>query len=1175
MAEHQTIKELEKRIEDLERECLVAKELSRENEERYKALYNRSFDMVYIHDFQGRFLDVNDATIAVLGYPREDISALTLESILSDDQIPQALLSIQELRETGSQKKSDEFTVRCKDGSVVWLETKASVIYRGGQPYAIQGIARDITERKLAEEFLRQQEEHYRTIFENTGTASIIIGEDTIIRLANANFEKLSGYTKEEIEGKMSWTVFISAEDLEKMKIYHDLRRKDAESAPNSYEFRFKNRSGDLRDIFLSVGIMPGSCDSIASLADITESKRAKGILLINEEKYREILESIDEGYYELDLTGNFTFFNRTGCRMLGYEYDEMLGMNYRTYLSDENAKFMFEVFHRIYMTGNPELLVDYEVICKDGSTRVHEMNASLMRGTSGEPAGFRIMGRDVTDRKRAEEALRVSEERYRGILENMEEAYFEVDLKGDFMFFNSTAVTNLGYTNDEMKGMNFRKYVDLENADKVFEFFHKVYVTGEPIKGFDWEITKKNGEKVAVESSVALRRDNEGRITGFKGVVRDISKRKKAEDALKASEERYRTIFESTATANIIVAEDTTILLANSNFEQLSGYTRQELEGKMSWTGFVVDDDRERMKSYHYQRRLDGSIPSAYEFRIVNRKGEVRDLYMSVSMIPETKDSVASIMDVTERIKTVQALKDSEERFRDLAELLPETVFEEDLEGRLTFVNRRGFDLFGFTVDDFKRGVSAFDVIAEEHHDTVRNNMKKAFSGEKVGLKEYTARKSDGATFSTMIHTTPIIREGKPVGLRGFLIDITERKNLEEQLTRAQKMEAIGTLAGGIAHDFNNLLMGILGNVSLVLMNMDVNNPLHDRLKNIEEYVKRGSDLTKQLLGFALGGKYEVKPTDIGEFIRRSSDMFGRTKKEIRIHRKAQETLWTVEVDRGQMEQVLLNLFVNAWQAMPSGGDLYLSAENVHLKEAEVSPYDLNAGKYVKITVTDTGVGMDEATKARIFEPFFTTKERGRGTGLGLASVYGIVKNHGGIVHVESEKEVGTSFMIYLPASARAVENEKKAAEDMHKGRETILLIDDEEMILDVGSQLLTGLGYAVMTAKGGKNGVEIFSENREKIDLVILDIIMPDIGGSETFDRLRDVYGEVKVLLSSGYSLDGQAKEIMEKGCKGFIQKPFTMEALSKRIREILEKEEQKDWNQNSEKRSTAGDV
>jgi two-component system cell cycle sensor histidine kinase/response regulator CckA len=600
----------------------------------------------------------------------------------------------------------------------------------------------------------------------------------------------------------------------------------------------------------------------------------------------------------------------------------------------------------------------------------------------------------------------------------------------------------------------------------------------------------------------------------------------------------------------------------------RLCGFTSEEMMGKsmkhyFSQASLVMAETvlAEELENEKDDRPIDPNRSRTIELEMLHKDG--RTIWIETMAIFRRDDENRPIeilgvaRDITERKNAAEALKQSEERFRDLAELLPETVFETDLAGNFTFVNQSVHEQFGYEAEDLTGRLSIMDMIVPEDRDFGRRNMQRVLSGEKVGLKEYTARKKNDSTFPVMVHSTPIIKDGRPTGLRGFLIDISEKKNLEEQLMRAQKMEAIGTLAGGIAHDFNNLLMGILGNVSLMMMKVDETHQFHDRLKSVEEYVQRGSDLTKQLLGFARGGKYEVKPTNLGEFIQRSSEMFGRTKKEIRIHRKAQEDLWTVEVDHGQMEQVLLNLYVNAWQAMPGGGELYISAENVELDMKEVSLYELKPGRYVKISVTDTGTGMDEATMARIFEPFFTTKERGRGTGLGLASVYGIIKNHGGFIKVESEKGVGSTFTINLPASGKAAEGEKKTGEQVSRGRETILLIDDEDMILDVGAQMLSSLGYSVLAAQGGSAGVDVYRENREDIDLVILDVIMPDLGGDVTFERLRNIDQTVNVLLSSGYSLDGQAKEIMEKGCKGFIQKPFSMEDLSKKIRGILDQQ------------------
>ncbi len=394
----------------------------------------------------------------------------------------------------------------------------------------------------------------------------------------------------------------------------------------------------------------------------------------------------------------------------------------------------------------------------------------------------------------------------------------------------------------------------------------------------------------------------------------------------------------------------------------------------------------------------------------------------------------------------------------------------------------------------------------------------------------------------------------GEIIGVVEFVRDVTEKKRLELQLIRAQKMEAVGTMAGGVAHDFNNLLMGIQGNVSLMLLDINETHAHYGFLKSIEDYVKSAADLSSHLLGFARGGKYEVLPSDMNKLLNEISWMFGRTKKEISIEKKLEPSLRTVEIDRRQMENVVLNILINAWQAMPGGGTLYLQTGNVRLDEDYVFPHEVSPGDYVKISITDTGTGMAEKVRHRVFDPFFTTKEMGRGTGLGLASAYGIVKNHGGIITVYSEVGEGTTFNIYLPASDRDVVEAKQYTAEIMSGCGTILLVDDEEVMIQVGKPMLEKLGYRVNIARSGREAIEIYEMKHGEIDIVILDMIMPVMKGSAVFDRIREIDPEARVLLASGYSINGQARAILERGCNGFIQKPFNLGELSQKLKEIL---------------------
>ena len=502
----------------------------------------------------------------------------------------------------------------------------------------------------------------------------------------------------------------------------------------------------------------------------------------------------------------------------------------------------------------------------------------------------------------------------------------------------------------------------------------------------------------------------------------------------------------------------------------------------------------------------------------------------------------------------------ENEEMLRGLLDNVHEAVYQVDQNGIIRFISAGVERVIGYRPDEVV-GRNFMEFIYPEDLEFIRKEFQR-LEQNLMRPSEYRVVHRNGEIRWISSSSRPVFSEGQFRGITGILFDIHERKTAElalqrqqELLQQAQKMEAIGTLAGGIAHDFNNLLMGIQGRVSLMLMDSGPGQPHYDHLRGIEEHVHSAAELTRQLLGLARGGKYEALPSDLNALIRRTVEMFGRTRKEITISTQLEPRLWTVEIDRTQIEQVLLNLMVNAWQAMPGGGQLTIISRNLELLKDEPRALEVPAGRYACMGVSDSGAGMDEVTRSRIFDPFFTTKEMGRGTGLGLASAYGIVKNHGGVITVYSEKGSGSTFHVYLPASDKPVAATKERAEEIAGGSETILLIDDEEMILEVGRQMLKNLGYRVLTAGSGTQALDVYRGNLGKIDLVILDMIMPRMSGGKVFDALRRIDPEAVVLLSSGYSINGQAMEILRRGCRGFIQKPFGLKDVALKIREILD--------------------
>jgi two-component system, cell cycle sensor histidine kinase and response regulator CckA len=638
-----------------------------------------------------------------------------------------------------------------------------------------------------------------------------------------------------------------------------------------------------------------------------------------------------------------------------------------------------------------------------------------------------------------------------------------------------------------------------------------------------------------------------------------ELTKLRTENARLEEKYELYRAIFDS-AGVTINLVEPETLKFAEFNRESYEslGYTREEFI-KLSIPDFVVSDS------------LGGTLeipqgitekPISYESRVRTKSGGLQDILVITKFLDLKGKTYFNnvVTDITRLKETERALKKSEEFSFSILENTPSPIMVINKKFNIEYVNPAMIALTGYDAEELFGTTFPYPWVDEVL--SVETWRDATLKGVKNG--EGCFKNKKGEKFFVIFSTTPVFKDDEFEYSLSTWVDITDRKKAQEEeknlrikYERAQRMEALGTLAGGIAHDFNNLLMGIQGRTSLMLLDKTIQDQEYEHLKGIESYVKNATSLTQQLLGFARGGKYEVKPVDLNELLTSSSDMFGRMKKEISIHKKLAENLWVSEVDRGQIDQVLMNIFVNAWQAMPGGGNLFIETENVNLMDASLKPYKIKPGRYIKISITDNGIGMDRATQEKIFDPFFTTKEMGRGTGLGLASVYGIMKNHGGFVDVYSEKGVGTTFKLYFPASVKEAIKETQAIESIVKGSERILLVDDESLIIEVGRGMLEILGYMVLTASNGSEAIQVYQESRDKIDMIILDMIMPGMNGEEVFEKLKGINPEVKVLLASGYSINSQAVNILKKGCLGFIQKPFDLQRLSHKIREVLEKD------------------
>ena len=672
---------------------------------------------------------------------------------------------------------------------------------------------------------------------------------------------------------------------------------------------------------------------------------------------------------------------------------------------------------------------------------------------------------------------------------------------------------------------------------------------------------------------------------------------------AISETQKKFRDIYDHYQDVYYETTMKGVILEISPSIEKVTPYKRNDLIGANVNDFYVAPGEREKLvenllkkgkvTDYEIVLKAADGRPIYYSLNsilITDRKGDPKKIVGSMRNINARKKAETELHhyrehleelviertseleaankhlrdEMKQRLQTETELGENREKYRSILESIEEGYFETDLRGNFTFFNASTSRILGWPKDELI-GMNVRKYISRKIARRFLPIFNEVFkTGIPCKAIEIEIIRKDKRIKHIELSISLVKGSDSTIlGFQGIGRDITEKKlaamekeRLEYQLHQAQRLESIGRLAGGIAHDFNNLLMGIQGNVSLLLMNLEVTHPNYEKARNIESCVQSGADLTRQLLGYARGGKYVVKPSNLNDIIQRSSSLFGRTRKEIKIDGEYQVNIWSVEVDRGQIEQVLVNLYLNACQAMGQNGTIRIKTENVALDEAFVMPYEVVAGRYVKVSVADSGVGMDKETQKRVFEPFYSTKPMGRGTGLGLASTFGIVKSHNGIINFVSKLGEGTTFYIYLPASDQEIEPDQLPTLNVQTGVENILVVDDEPYILEACQSMLTKIGYQVLTANGGEEAVNAVQNSKEKIDLIILDMIMPGMDGLKAYELLKNIDPNIKVILASGYSYNELAEDIVNLGCDAYIQKPFTLDRISHLIRELLDR-------------------
>ncbi len=911
--------------------------------------------------------------------------------------------------------------------------------------------------------------------------------------------------------------------------------------------------------------------------------------LRISEARYRQVVEESPNSIIALDAVGRISFWNRGATRITGHEFSGALGKDYSfLILKPEPALFSSKILSRVFQ-GKSFSHLDLVLQCSDGSVKTMVSRAYPVRDSRENVMECVLASTDVTvlktreehlvqerrtlervveertrdlirineqlkeeieQRRSAESAATQSEARYRALFENAGDAIFIVEAEGGrqgrIFLANRLAAEMHGYERDELHGLHMN---DLEPPEEAVNLPDRL----ERIKQGEWvheEILhrRKDGTLFPVEVSAGLIqiRDRNCII----GIDRDISDRKKAERDLRESEERFRRFADEVSLEGLVIHDRGKIIDANLNFARMYGYEREDLIG-MDVPKTFAPLSRDLVKK-HIAEGWEG----VYEATALRKDGSTFPVEIHARQVPMKgrMSRAAAVRDLSERKQAEDKLK----RLSTAVEQAGESIIITNPEGGILYANPALEKISGFSVAEAV-GQDLGMIKMGKQDSLFWSDMREAIQQGAIWRGRLTGKKKDGISYEETATVSPIKDEnGRVVSYVMVGRDVTSEVLLQRQLLHAQKMEALGTLAGGIAHDFNNLLQVILGYSDLLLVNKLHTDSDRKKIEIVKHAAREGSDLVSRILTFSRKTGSKIRPIDVNDQVRRVEKLLRRTlPRMIQIDLLLGEDLSIIDADPVQIEQVLLNLGVNAQHAMPAGGRLLIQTRDVSLGDEFLrSHVGALPGHYVLLIVSDTGVGMESNVKDRIFEPFFTTKTEGAGTGLGLSMVHGIVTRHGGYITCSSEPGNGTSFKMYFPVSNSNLVSDHAAPRDLSPpGTETILLVEDDDRIREMARQMMKAAGYRVITACTGDEALETYGNRRTEISLVILDLIMPGMGGERCLEQLLRMDPDVKVLVASGHSSESLTLDRGEPGARGFINKPYDAGKMLGAIRKVLD--------------------